>query len=301
MSEPMSSVEIEDVLSSIRRLVSDELRPMPRANAASRTPMPGDKLILTPALRVVGSAAAGVPEPALEISEPTDPETHRPDAQFFRHVNSPAMPPVVVALPTDSSGLEVVIASLELAVEAQAQTFESETGDEAPQTDAGWQAQSWSRAPASEVLERVDFAEDQDPAVAENRAVPLEPSPGWAQEGPLDSDVAEAPFVEAESAPESAVDSSDVEWLDRAEAEVVASLADDAPLSGFATATDATTDAFYDEPELRFDETVLRDLVRDLIREELQGGLGERITRNVRKLVRAEIARVLATSEFDAP
>ena len=301
MSEPMSSVEIEDVLSSIRRLVSDDLRPMPRANVASRTPMPGDKLILTPALRVVGSAAAGVPEPALEISEPTDPETHRPDAQFFRHVNSPAMPPVVVALPTDSSGLEVVIASLELAVEAQAQTFESETGDEAPQTDAGWQAQSWSRAPASEVLERVDFAEDQEPVVAENRAVLPEPSPGWAQEGPLDSDVAEAPFVEAESAPESAVDSSDVEWLDRAEAEVVASLADDAPLSGFATATDATTDAFYDEPELRFDETVLRDLVRDLIREELQGGLGERITRNVRKLVRAEIARVLATSEFDAP
>ena len=301
MSEPMSSVEIEDVLSSIRRLVSDDLRPMPRANVASRTPMPGDKLILTPALRVVGSAAAGVPEPALEISEPTDPETHRPDAQFFRHVNSPEMPPVVVALPTDSSGLEVVIASLELAVEAQAQTFESETGDEAPQTDAGWQAQSWSRAPASEVLERVDFAEDQEPVVAENRAVLPEPSPGWAQEGPPDSDVAEAPYVEAESAPESAVDSSDVEWLDRAEAEVVASLADDAPLSGFATATDATTDAFYDEPELRFDETVLRDLVRDLIREELQGGLGERITRNVRKLVRAEIARVLATSEFDAP
>ena len=301
MSEPMSSVEIEDVLSSIRRLVSDDLRPMPRANVASRTPMPGDKLILTPALRVVGSAAAGVPEPALEISEPTDPETHRPDAQFFRHVNSPEMPPVVVALPTDSSGLEVVIASLELAVEAQAQTFESETGDEAPQTDAGWQAQSWSRAPASEVLELVDFAEDQEPVAADNRAVPLESSPGWAQEGPLDSDVAEAPFVEAESAPESAVDSSDVEWLDRAEAEVVASLADDAPLSGFATATDATTDAFYDEPELRFDETVLRDLVRDLIREELQGGLGERITRNVRKLVRAEIARVLATSEFDAP
>ena len=301
MSEPMSSVEIEDVLSSIRRLVSDDLRPMPRANVASRTPMPGDKLILTPALRVVGSAAAVVPEPALEISEPTGPETHRPDAQFFRHVNSPAMPPVVVALPTDSSGLEVVIASLELAVEAQAQTFESETGDEAPQTDAGWQAQSWSRAPASEVLELVDFAEDQEPVVAENRAVLPEPSPGWAQEGPPDSDVAEAPFVEAESAPQSAVNSSDVEWLDRAEAEVVASLADDAPLSGFATATDATTDAFYDEPELRFDETVLRDLVRDLIREELQGGLGERITRNVRKLVRAEIARVLATSEFDAP
>ena len=52
-------------------------------------------------------------------------------------------------------------------------------------------------------------------------------------------------------------------------------------------------------PELTYDEEVLRDLVRDLIREELHGGLGERITRNVRKLVRAEIARALATRDFD--
>ena len=50
---------------------------------------------------------------------------------------------------------------------------------------------------------------------------------------------------------------------------------------------------------MTIDEHVLRKMVRDLIREELQGGLGERITRNVRKLVRAEIARALATGEFE--
>lgn len=39
------------------------------------------------------------------------------------------------------------------------------------------------------------------------------------------------------------------------------------------------------------DEAVLREIIRDVIREELQGALGERITRNLRKLVRAEVAR----------
>ena len=48
----------------------------------------------------------------------------------------------------------------------------------------------------------------------------------------------------------------------------------------------------------RLDILDLPENVRDLIREELQGGLGERITRNVRKLVRAEIARALAAQDL---
>ena len=43
------------------------------------------------------------------------------------------------------------------------------------------------------------------------------------------------------------------------------------------------------------DEAALRDIVRDVIREEFQGMLGDRITRNVRKLVRAEINRALVS------
>lgn len=42
-----------------------------------------------------------------------------------------------------------------------------------------------------------------------------------------------------------------------------------------------------------FDETRLREMVAQTIRQELQGVLGERITRNVRKLVRREINRAL--------
>jgi len=51
--------------------------------------------------------------------------------------------------------------------------------------------------------------------------------------------------------------------------------------------------------EAILDEESLRELVADIVREELQGVLGERITRNVRKLVRREIHRALTTQELD--
>ncbi|NAZ35746.1 hypothetical protein [Rubellimicrobium sp. CFH 75288] len=45
------------------------------------------------------------------------------------------------------------------------------------------------------------------------------------------------------------------------------------------------------------DREMLRALVAEVLREELQGELGERITRNVRKLVRREILRALAVGD----
>jgi hypothetical protein len=42
----------------------------------------------------------------------------------------------------------------------------------------------------------------------------------------------------------------------------------------------------------------LRELVSDIVRSELQGELGERITRNVRKLVRREIHRALTSQDL---
>jgi hypothetical protein len=47
------------------------------------------------------------------------------------------------------------------------------------------------------------------------------------------------------------------------------------------------------------DDAQLRALIATLLREELQGPLGERITRNIRKLVRREIERALAVRDFD--
>ncbi|MDF1856248.1 hypothetical protein [Pseudooceanicola sp.] len=46
------------------------------------------------------------------------------------------------------------------------------------------------------------------------------------------------------------------------------------------------------------DEDILRDMVAEIVRQELQGALGERITRNVRKLVRREIQRSLTAHDL---
>ncbi|WP_235855890.1 hypothetical protein [Mesobaculum littorinae] len=50
--------------------------------------------------------------------------------------------------------------------------------------------------------------------------------------------------------------------------------------------------------EAVLDEETLRDMVAEIVREELQGALGERITRNVRKLVRREIMRAISIRDF---
>lgn len=49
------------------------------------------------------------------------------------------------------------------------------------------------------------------------------------------------------------------------------------------------------------DDATLRDLIRDVLREELRGPMGEHITRTVRKLVLSEVHRALATRDLDGP
>ena len=69
-------------------------------------------------------------------------------------------------------------------------------------------------------------------------------------------------------------------------------------LGGLERATSGSVSVLGEELTA-LDEDALRDLVADIVREELQGALGERITRNVRKLVRREIHRALAAQELE--
>ncbi len=61
----------------------------------------------------------------------------------------------------------------------------------------------------------------------------------------------------------------------------------------------AEDDLLEEGADTFLDEDALRDLVSEIVRQELQGSLGERITRNVRKLVRREIQRALAAQELE--
>ena len=218
MSEAMSSIEIEDVLSSIRRLVSEDHRPSVRPVEPKKHE---DKLILTPAFRVVPDLAPA-PLPRLHLG--AEPE------------------------------IEKLAATLERAVEAQDVEWESEVGDPAP------------------LVAKMEWTEAGWAVVAEE----IVATPPWAQADP-------GPPPTESRAPAFAIPptESDIRWADQAEAAAVADLDDG------------------QRAEVAYDEQVLRDLVRDILREELQGALGERITRNVRKLVRAEIARVLAAQDLD--
>ena len=273
MSEPMSSVEIEDVLSSIRRLVSEDLRPGHRTVPDPRNLQSAsqDKLILTPAFRVA------VPSlPAAELM----PEPR----------NGP--------LPRLHLGGEPVArlaaSTLERAVEAQANDWESEVGDPPPMmAQIDWSSKS-RVAPTAEVVRFVPAAPMPTAPIpaAPTQTLPIaasgspDHSASWAQ---IDPGTADFGLSESEATLPPPITEPDPLWADQAEAEAGAAL--EAEVGAVGTTAEPA--------EMRLDEQVLRELVRELILGELQGTLGERMTRNVRKLVRAEIARALALREAE--
>lgn len=159
--------------------------------------------------------------------------------------------------------------------------------------EAGWpEAASIDSQPVA-MAEEPAMTDKDDPADLPNADVPDADLPDWArmETEPVDMDPVD---IEPPVAPAAAHQgSTDPRWADAAEAEIRRELEDEVTASAFARFADDDLD------DRAFDEDMLRDLVRDIIREELQGALGERITRNVRKLVRAEIARALAVRDFE--
>lgn len=128
-----------------------------------------------------------------------------------------------------------------------------------------------------------------DPALAEPEVIPALAAPEAVQSAVL------------EAGPEAALTLVAVEASLIVPAEAVitegaAQSPDPHPMAGnagpFLTDGEGNPISILDEEELML-------ILRRVIREELQGVLGERITRNVRKLVRAEIARALTAQTLD--
>lgn len=295
MSEPMSTHEIEDVLSSIRRLVSEDLRPSvgrpPEGQAQAGV---AEKLMLTPALRVVAATDAPVPTG---------------DEAAWRARSFDAAAPVGVSA---VAPVEEVVARLGASVPEE--EWESPFGD--PEIWAGRDAPPATdttavTAPGFVARSRMtlDAAESEFEAESETEAEAEEvpagfraaPMSGFADAGDAEPEVMPglSSGDEPATAPrrvlrrEIAPPQDDGDWADAAEAAVRADLEQGTEDEVIAELYDSQADG------MAFDEEVLRDLVRDLIREELAGALGERITRNVRKLVRTEIARAMSLRDFE--
>lgn len=280
MAGPLSSEEIEDVVSSVRRLVSNELAPR-----RTTRDLNSEKLLLTSALRVVSE---------------TSP-----------------LAPLILETPVDGPAATVV---------AEQDPALSEGDDPDVLIEADWEDEIWSPpevaslgeaalgAEEAEVL--VPRAEDQDVLLAE---VEVGDDSGWVDSDPI-------PFVplrrrssgqvsgSLESAEEPALPPEVLAETEGADASSDAEPAQDEPDGPKVVLTAADEDPVKDPgatplaaeildtdgtPLAVLDEAGLQEIVRLMIREELQGDLGERITRNVRKLVRAEINRALMARDLD--
>jgi len=259
MSEPMTSGEIEDVLSSIRKLVSEDLRPQPRVAASlmAQASVPdAGKLLLTPALRVVEGTAEA--EATLAAAETSAADTSAAD------IPEPE--------PTRRLRLDTVVAAFAARVSPPADGWEAETGD----------------ATVTRLV--------RTPVLVLDGQAPVEPFPDATAEDDTAEGlgVTEAEIVDAvptgrlhfawQAGRADPGDDDGSELLagePLPEAEVLQG-AEDAP----------------EAPMLDLDSDALADMVRDILREELQGALGERMTRNIRRMVRAEVARILTTKDL---
>lgn len=276
MSKDASGSEFDDVMSSVRSLVT--------AESERRAAQSQGKLLLTPSFRVADSG---------------ETQPHPPAASERR------------AFPT----LEERIAELEEAVGAEGAEWEPDGSEDLSQ-----------HAPDRVVL-------PLDPKLRRNGGAAPEPSTLqedliFVAAGEPETEADESPSAPAEavrSVQEHAAIRSESALGESAEKAVrhVSSAA--APTPPKAPAPAGGSDQTFSEPVATFrhqsarksppparehvdeaeeepailDEAALRDLVAEILREELQGALGERITRNVRKLVRAEIQRAFAARDLD--
>ena len=342
MSDPVSNAEIEDVLSSIRRLVSVDDRP--DVSAAEQSDTSGtmvsdashggaeNRLVLTPALRVDASDTDPQPESESQ-AEPADtaqdtaqqdPPTEDPDESALRFSHS-AYDHEQQDTADDTA--EDHSADEDDSAETDAASDDAAHVDDDPYVLDQTQAADPSQAPGlgdriAEVEAAVAAQDDQwepdgesDDAYSGGAVSPMAwedygPEPAYDDADGADDANGDAPMNDAA---ENADDTKNLV----SEVSQASDLADDQRIkpndeTAGAYGPDAlhasdSSDEMPDEASLWdderadtvIDEEALRDMVSEIVRQELQGALGERITRNVRKLVRREIHRALSSHELD--
>ncbi len=280
-------MDIEDVLSSIRRLLTEDARFAPDGELAAEVGNDGelDRLVLGPALRV----------PEDEIA--TGADVPGPDVSGLS-VDNPRTEGTPLYDPADTAEDEPASMLGRMVEEELGQVFGNLSADtDDTRIEVSEEGGDTEFADATGV--RADDSFAQKISALEAVISQQTPRSGWQGDLP-ESEGANAGYV--------AENVTQLHW----EPEQV--LHDDTPQPKAPERVDpaALAGPYTVPPEAQslrpaqqtqgtpdtLDAEALRPLVAALLREELQGPLGERITRNVRKLVRREIQRVLMSQEF---
>lgn len=308
--------DIEDVLSSIRRLVANDSGAGPAMTATATATVPEEGP--TPP---EDEAPALVLDPAQRVTDPEDP---------FQMIRSLAQEE------RDARDAEFVMAQVEeqataITTDIITEVLEADmpwTGDnELPddyREDTDYQGEEDVAAEATDTQ-----AEDTPAMVAEIEAAPLaEPDDvseiDLAPDNAVEAGLTEAEFDTAE--PEAANDGAEQSLDSEPQISLqqdgddntaddgvphqetsswdVTETSDNEPVDAdaepdSAAADQAENDDLADLSEAIGSDDALRELIAEIVRQELSGALGERITRNVRKLVRREIRQMLSSGEFD--
>lgn len=284
MSDPVTNVEIEDVLSSIRRLVTEDSSP-----PATPTEKMRDRLVLTPALRVEDTPPRVQTGPILLSDVAKSADTAPIDQGEISNLS-------------DLVEQELGKAMQELTQdEADDLTFDLDDSDETwAQEDLELAQEDAQDQPAEAAQPAVD--DDLAAKIAALEAL-VGYTPPVAEDEPeedvLEDSLSEAvALAQAEETLEE-VDPSELPEGDL-EVEEPAPLQDyDETPATFIRSAQSEPEQETVDPALPVDEAVVREMVANIVRQELQGVLGERITRNVRKLVRREIHRVLSNEDYE--
>ena len=318
MSDPVTNIEIEDVLSSIRRLVAESERPVDRLAERSRA-LSGlaDRLMLTPALRIAEPPvpAAPVSDLAAKMAMSVAPAPDVPAATRAAGLESALALHLQDWEPDGSEAGAARLIAPAAFLPGGAPQPEPEPEPEAePFADAvlDWSAPAPDDSPVmrsalSPVAMPIPPANGPVAAVVQPVAALVQPVVAVVQ--PVATVVQPvvavvqpvAAVVQPVAQPSAAVVQPAALAQPQTDDEKgEAGLDDDLALAEAVNADQPAGDAIAGLLRAGvIDEELLRNLVFDIVRQELQGTLGERITRNVRKLVRREIYRVLSSQEFE--
>ena len=304
MAKFMTTVDMDDVLNSIRRLVSDDDAKKSHAGAAADS-----RLLLTPAQRVQPPADAD--EPEIVFASKSASAEPRPAAGNDA--------PELAAM---EQAWQAELARMKARREHEAQSKTGhDTAHELSRPPAPEQAaQTPPHEPAPSEPRRVS---DMPPRISlEDRIAELEAAVSrvgdeWEPDG-TEPDVAQPPrhhifevidnTRQERTGPADEEAAGDKPVFSHADKPLVLGLAeteaDDAQEITQEPAAQkekpyAPPARIVEDDDVYLDVDALRDMIADVVREELRGRMGETITRNVRKMVRQELERALLRFDPD--